>query len=282
MLPSHAEEKRRKDRISKRLSSKSSRAILITYLANVDSGERQRKQKQRDEEIQEFLDAFEPHLIPDFGWEGSQLSESPTYHYGALPRSELADVRVSSHHDDFYTKLGLMRAGSDGSNSFMGGSITSGSSELNESPASADIAYSFGEIGPHYPADYSTAPSNCPFSTSVSAARCMSISKTNSAHPILQTKPQTTLHRAIVTGNVKIVQLLLRHGAIVDAQDPEGMTPLHLAVHCRNRVLVTLLLQCNADLEARDAQGRRAVDFAVEAEDFSIVELLISHGTSIK
>lgn len=83
--------------------------------------------------------------------------------------------------------------------------MASGSPELNESPVSADITCSFGEIGPQAPANYSSNPSNCGFATTVSASGSINRSKTNANNRILQTKPQTTLHRATVTGDVKIV-----------------------------------------------------------------------------
>ncbi|PQK15839.1 hypothetical protein BB8028_0006g01610 [Beauveria bassiana] len=259
MLSCQSKEKRSKDRISKRFSR-----------------ERQRKQRERNQVIQDLLGAFEPQLVSDSGWGGLQLGYSPTYHDSAPPPSERDDGIVSFYHDDPFTRLALTQVVSNSFDAVRGGCITSASPEPNEPPASADSAWSFQEIAPQAP-----AASSDPFANAVCASRNGNSSKRNADSRILPTKHQTTLHRAIVTGNVEIVRLLLHNGATINMQNHVGMTPLHLAVYYRNIALVTLLLQYNADLEARDMQGRKAVDLAVEAENFPIVELLIAHGTKI-
>jgi ankyrin repeat protein len=42
------------------------------------------------------------------------------------------------------------------------------------------------------------------------------------------------LHRAVVEGDEKVVEVLLSHGCNVDNQDDDGITPLHLAAKLVN------------------------------------------------
>lgn len=283
MLPSQAEEKRRKDRISKRLSSKQ----IFAASANnslIVIGERQRKQKQRDQEFQEFLGAFEPHPGPGSAWDGS-VTQTPTGLDDTPPQSELHNVIISGYNDDLFDTLPFTQQGGHGHDSLMAGSMfpdLPDLSELKESPASINNrTWGLSEMRSQCPTDNTLTKLKPTVARPVPATRNINSPNTKEESRALPTKYQTTLHRAVVTGNVEIVQLLLQHGANVDMRNHVGMTPLHMAVQCGNIELITLLLQYDADLEARDVQGRKAVDLAVEAENYPIVELLISHGTSV-
>lgn len=58
---------------------------------------------------------------------------------------------------------------------------------------------------------------------------------------------QTLLHRAIRRRNVKMVKLLIEHGADVNAKDAQGDTPLDVAVnYIRNKEIVDLLMSKGA------------------------------------
>jgi ankyrin repeat protein len=78
----------------------------------------------------------------------------------------------------------------------------------------------------------------------------------------------TPLHRAVVGGQSEAADVLLQHGALVNANDDAtiGETPLALAVQGESVELVRLLLESGADpdlagwmgLTARDRACRRA------------------------
>uniref|UniRef100_A0A5B7AG38 Uncharacterized protein n=1 Tax=Davidia involucrata TaxID=16924 RepID=A0A5B7AG38_DAVIN len=70
---------------------------------------------------------------------------------------------------------------------------------------------------------------------------------------------ETPLHMAAKNGCNKAAQLLLSHGAFVEAKANNGMTPLHLAVWHSLRAedcsTVKTLLEYNADCSAKDNEG---------------------------
>ncbi|KAF5482034.1 hypothetical protein F2P56_002635 [Juglans regia] len=70
---------------------------------------------------------------------------------------------------------------------------------------------------------------------------------------------ETPLHMAAKNGCNDAAQLLLGHGAIIEAKANNGMTPLHLAVWYSLRAedysTVNTLLEYNADCNARDNEG---------------------------
>ena len=76
----------------------------------------------------------------------------------------------------------------------------------------------------------------------------------------------TVLHKAVMAGDVRAVQLLVDLGADVEARDYAGDTPLHSSitnnrVHFQAEVIVALLL-CGADGRAVDASGRTPLALA--------------------
>ncbi|XP_041005658.1 ESX-1 secretion system protein EccA1-like isoform X1 [Juglans microcarpa x Juglans regia] len=70
---------------------------------------------------------------------------------------------------------------------------------------------------------------------------------------------ETPLHMAAKNGCNDAAQLLLGHGAIIEAKANNGMTPLHLAVWYSLRAedysTVNTLLEYNADCSAKDNEG---------------------------
>ena len=71
---------------------------------------------------------------------------------------------------------------------------------------------------------------------------------------------QTTLHKACIDGDVRLVQRLLRENPLdVNARNENGRTPLHLAAVKGSDEITKLLLQCSADPRCRDNNGHTAL-----------------------
>lgn len=72
----------------------------------------------------------------------------------------------------------------------------------------------------------------------------------------------TPLHFAADRGLAPIAQLLLDHGADVNAKDADGQSPLHYAAICGRQELCSLLVAAGADVALEDADGATAKDAA--------------------
>jgi protocatechuate 3,4-dioxygenase beta subunit len=77
----------------------------------------------------------------------------------------------------------------------------------------------------------------------------------NISDPDFATLRMTPLHKAARDGDTNEVELLLTHGADVDAKDNYGNTPLHLAAANDHKDVAELLLAHGAEVNARDNQG---------------------------
>ena len=75
----------------------------------------------------------------------------------------------------------------------------------------------------------------------------------------------TPLHAAAANGHPKMCQLLISHGAQVNAQDENGMTPLHLAMAGGHDEASSALLVAGADMNIRNKQGRTPKEMAQSA-----------------
>jgi hypothetical protein len=92
--------------------------------------------------------------------------------------------------------------------------------------------------------------------------------------PINPYTPQPPLHHAVMQGNKYVVELLLAHGAEVNARfATTGTMPLHEAANDKD--LVELLLAHGAEVNAKDAYGVMPLHFAVNKE---AAEILRRHG----
>lgn len=91
--------------------------------------------------------------------------------------------------------------------------------------------------------------------------------------------PTTTpLHVAALKGQYKIMEILLRNGAEINALDAMGRTPLHCGVEGERMDVVKLLVERGADVTRVDAKGLSVLHLAVEKGLEDAVELLIENG----
>ena len=85
----------------------------------------------------------------------------------------------------------------------------------------------------------------------------------------------SALHVAIKMGDLKIAQLLLDHGADINAQDFRGNTPLILAIKKKNLELVTFVVMRKADVNLANNDGITPLHQAAFIENEKIVDFLL-------
>jgi len=95
------------------------------------------------------------------------------------------------------------------------------------------------------------------------------------------------LHLAAKYGYMEIIDILINHGASLDAKDPDGKTPLMTALHNHRYQSARLLLDMGADPDIIDNNGQTALhlvalDKRTEHEaNINIIETLINHKASM-
>jgi ankyrin repeat protein len=77
---------------------------------------------------------------------------------------------------------------------------------------------------------------------------------------------------------VQLAELFVTQGADVMARNKEGMTPLHGAALCRDFEMVKLLIEAGADVNAKDSKGRTPLSLVQEKGGTKIIELLRERG----
>ncbi|KAL9602476.1 MAG: hypothetical protein Q9219_001768 [cf. Caloplaca sp. 3 TL-2023] len=93
---------------------------------------------------------------------------------------------------------------------------------------------------------------------------------------------RTSLHMAAINGDEAMAELLIRHGAHMEAKDGELMTPLHYACEAGKDRIVTLLLNKKASVEALGRRGMTPVICAAAAGQIHILEVLFKKKASLK
>jgi uncharacterized protein len=104
------------------------------------------------------------------------------------------------------------------------------------------------------------------------------------AHTLIERRDAdgvTALMRACHSGRLDIAQLLLQHGADVNAVDRLGMSVLMATVVSNDVALVQMLLSCGADITATDNQGQHALFKASYCGHVSVMDLLVQCGLSM-
>ncbi|KAK2803378.1 hypothetical protein FQN50_007037 [Emmonsiellopsis sp. PD_5] len=96
-------------------------------------------------------------------------------------------------------------------------------------------------------------------------------------------KRQSPLHIAATFGDTEVANILLKHGAALNAADANFWTPLHSALRSRHMstAMVDLLLRRGASIEARDNTGYTPLMTASFMQATSAVDILIGYGANI-
>ena len=88
------------------------------------------------------------------------------------------------------------------------------------------------------------------------------------------------IQMASKTGSLRNVQLLIRHGANVNARGPLGWTAIHYAAGYTFPEIVKYLLKNGAEVNPKNDHKSMPIHLAAQAGCTSIIELLIEHGAS--
>ncbi len=94
-----------------------------------------------------------------------------------------------------------------------------------------------------------------------------------------QSQGATPAYIACQNGHVKILHLLIQHGADLSLADTYGRSPAHIASMCGRVKNLALIMRVNADLiNQRDNRGRTPLLYARQFGHDDAVEWLIEHG----
>lgn len=92
----------------------------------------------------------------------------------------------------------------------------------------------------------------------------------------------TPLHAACLSGNLRVVQILLDKGANIEATEMRGQTPMHWAAQRGHTQCINLLKMRGANVNARDEFQRTPLRQAAKNGHEEAISALISHGANIE
>ncbi|KAI0973695.1 ankyrin repeat protein [Xylaria arbuscula] len=92
---------------------------------------------------------------------------------------------------------------------------------------------------------------------------------------------RTPLFWAATRGHRDVVELLLEHGANVNAKDRGKMTALHAAVTGEHKDVVSLLLDRSARIEDKAYYGETPLMRAIQANSKDMVKVLLEYGARV-
>lgn len=113
--------------------------------------------------------------------------------------------------------------------------------------------------------------------------RCMLffLTATSSLHAMYYITPAEKLSNAARDGDVAAARAALAHGAHVDEQDLFSNTPMHRAVIIGHAKIIELLFKHNAQVDIPNIFGRTPLHMACELGDAHIIDLLLNNGASV-
>jgi len=92
---------------------------------------------------------------------------------------------------------------------------------------------------------------------------------------------KSPLFYAAGNGHIKVVELLINHGAKVDQLDNDGTSPLFYAAGNGHIKVVELLIGHGAKVDQLDNDGTSPLLYAAGDGHIKVVELLINHGAKV-
>ena len=94
-------------------------------------------------------------------------------------------------------------------------------------------------------------------------------------------KEKTPLHAAVSCENRGAMEMLVEHGADINAADITGMTPLHVAAMLGRAAEADWLLEHGACMEARDSFGDTPVHTAAVFGQGGVLQVLAQRGAAV-
>lgn len=92
---------------------------------------------------------------------------------------------------------------------------------------------------------------------------------------------QPVIHEAAKQGNIKILQLIIDHGADVNFIH-EGYSALYAALKKRNTDGAILLVNSGADVNVKTSKGKSPLYKAVKSSAFRVIQHLLENGADVK
>lgn len=91
----------------------------------------------------------------------------------------------------------------------------------------------------------------------------------------------TSLHAAVISGNLDIVLVLLNHGANVNTLDDEGWSPLHRASRGGRLDVLELLLEQRADVNILGNDEQTPLYLASQDGELEVAQTLLRYGAAV-
>jgi ankyrin repeat protein/L-ascorbate metabolism protein UlaG (beta-lactamase superfamily) len=93
---------------------------------------------------------------------------------------------------------------------------------------------------------------------------------------------QTPLHEAAFSGNIRLIDLLVKHGADIEALNEEGSTPLLYISQAGQAEAIDRLLEHGARLDVRNRYGETPLTFPLANNFIGLVEKLWPRAEALK
>ncbi len=92
----------------------------------------------------------------------------------------------------------------------------------------------------------------------------------------------TPLHLAAINGHAKVVDLLIKSGAHVNARNRDGATPLLKAVQGRHIDVIKLLIKRHADINVKDDSSVSPLMATLMDGNLEIAKILVESGADVR